>query len=499
MRSIPLFLALIALVCTGMSIPAEAMAAEKRVIIGFRSAPGAQEESAVSARRGKIKRKFKRLPVIAASLPEEEIAKLKDNPLVAYVQEDALVQMIAPLAASIEYQNSWGVERIGSRAVHLQGITGTTTGGARVKIAVVDSGIDASHPELAGVYAGGTDFVFGDAVPDDENGHGTHVAGIIAAALNDQGVVGVAPSAEIYAVRVMDGGGQGFVSWVIQGIDWAIDNQVDIINLSLAVTVNDPALQQACDQAWQAGILVVAAAGNFGGGPVTYPAAYDSVIAVSATQIDDQFATFSSLGPEVELAAPGTDITSTYLGGGYMGFSGTSEAAPHVSGVAALVIAKGIEDLNNDGRINDEVRFRLQQTATDLGTVGRDDWFGFGLVNAANAVNFTQIPDTDPGPFEPMVIDLTRTTAPRENDAQQVILPGGNYLVTIKHSTLKRLFVEVYENGQRVAELSSVVRFRGKRSKASRVVLNAPAGPYDIWLTPDGRPGSGAELRIDSF
>ncbi len=498
MRITPLFFALFALVCTGVAMPAVSMAAEKRVIIGFRQAPGALEDSAVVARKGKIKRKFKHLRVLAASLPEEEISNLKNNPLVAYVQEDVRVQMIRPLAASIEYQNAWGVERIGSRAVHQQGNTGTSATGNRVKIAVIDSGIDSSHPELTGVFAGGTDIVFGDATPDDENGHGTHVAGVIAAALNDTGVVGVAPSAEIYAVRVMDGSGLGLVSWILEGIDWAITNQMDIINLSLE-TPDDLAVKQACDQAWEAGILVVGAAGNAGVGSVAFPAAYDSVIAVGGTMIDDQIAAFSNTGPEIELAAPGMDITSTYLNGEYRGLSGTSEAAPHVSGVAALVMANGIEDLNGNGRINDEVRFRLQQTATDFGVVGRDNLYGFGLVNAANAVNFQEIPGTDPGPFTPLTLDLTRSDVPRENDALQVILPGGTYLVTIKHSTLKRLFVEVYENGQRVPGLSRVVHFRGKKTKNHRLLLNAPNGPYDVWLTPDGRVGSGAQVGIDSY
>jgi subtilisin len=160
---------------------------------------------------------------------------------------------------------------------------------------------------------------------------------------------------------------------------------VDVINKSLGGG-DVQAVHDAVNAADERGVVVVAAAGNDSGGPVIYPAAYTIVIAVSATNNDDDLASFSSVGSEVEIAAPGRNIYSTYKDGAYATMSGTSMASPHVAGVASLVIASGIADGNGNGRINDEVRARLRITADDLGTVGKDDLFGYGLVDAENAV-----------------------------------------------------------------------------------------------------------------
>ena len=157
-------------------------------------------------------------------------------------------------------------------------------------MAILDTGIDYTHEDLDGNYRGGYDFVFGDDDPfdDSRNSHGTHVAGIIAAEKNGIGVVGVAPEAEIYAVKVLDGAGFGTEDWIIAGIEWAVSNGVDVINMSLTGP-DRQGLREACEQARNAGILLVAAGGNSlaGGGPVKYPAAYNSVIAVTGTDALD--------------------------------------------------------------------------------------------------------------------------------------------------------------------------------------------------------------------
>jgi len=298
------------------------------------------------------------------------------------VQEAAAAYGPAAGASNTELNNSWGVTRIFADQAHARGING-----AGITVAILDTGIDYTHPELAASYIGGYDFVFNDNDPFDDNflSHGTHMAGIIAAKENGVGMVGVAPGAKILAVKVLDGAGFGMAEWTISGIQWAVAHGANIINMSLTGQ-DSPELKDACDAARRAGVLLVAAAGNGypGGDPVEvdYPAAYDSVIAVTATDSANRHADFAAYGPKLELAAPGADIYST-VRGGYDTISGTSEAAAFVTGAAALYLQSNTQDLNNDSLVDSEdVRLLMQRTAGDLGTPGRDASFGYGLLNA---------------------------------------------------------------------------------------------------------------------
>jgi len=281
----------------------------------------------------------------------------------------------------------WGVSRIGADSVH------ASTMGAGVKIAIVDTGIDYTHTDLNDNYCGGYDFVNGDSDPMDDHWHGTHCAGIIAAEKNDMGILGVAPEADIYALKVLDSAGSGSLSNVVAAIDWAIDNNMQIVSMSLGTNSYSSSLETICNQAYASGILLVAAAGNDGnadgtGDCVDYPANYDSVIAVASVYSPDVRSGYSSTGPAVELAAPGATIYSTIPGNSYQYASGTSMACPHVAGTAALVWAL------NPSWDNEQVRTHMQETAEDLGVVGRDrdTWYGFGLVNAsAAAINIPEV------------------------------------------------------------------------------------------------------------
>jgi len=198
---------------------------------------------------------------------------------------------------------------------------------------VVDTGIDLTHPDLS--VKGGINIINPRKSPADDNGHGTHVAGIIAALDNDFGVVGVAPEASLYAVKVLNRSGIGWTSDIMAGVDWCITEGMDVVNMSLGGGSYISDFQDLCDKAAEAGIAIVAAAGNEGGA-VSYPAAYANVIGVSATDSSDAFASFSNFGIGVDIAAPGVGIYSTYKGGGYTTLSGTSMAAPHVAGTLAL-------------------------------------------------------------------------------------------------------------------------------------------------------------------
>jgi len=262
----------------------------------------------------------------------------------------------------------WGVDRIDAEYAWFDGLTG-----AGIKVAVVDTGIDYNHPDLAGNCKGGVNIINTRKSYKDDNGHGTHVAGIIAAEDNEIGVIGVAPEAWLYGVKVLDRRGSGYISDVIDGITWCIENGVDIANMSLGTDADIQSLQDACDAAYDAGLLLVAAAGN-DGGAVDFPAAYDSVIAVAATDVSDVRPNWSSHGPQVLLAAPGVEILSTWKGGGYRTEDGTSMASPHVAGTVALNLAGDIYG-----------------SADDLPPAGLDNYTGFGLVDAGEAA--TGVPD----------------------------------------------------------------------------------------------------------
>ncbi len=330
---------------------------------------------------------YRLIPAIAVSVPNNAIPSLKSNPDIERVERDYELNITADSLP-------WGVDRINAEYVW-SGVDGGTDvvrgrdDGSGVNISIIDTGIDYRHPDLAPNYRGGYDFVNDDDDPLDDNGHGTHCAGIIAAADNDNGIVGVAPGANLYAIKAMDSEGRGYVSDVIAGIEWSVKHKMDIISMSIGSTVDSRALREACDRAYKAGVLLVASSGNRGTGTVTYPGRYDSVIAVAAVDRTDKRASFSGTGPEVELAAPGVKIYSTYIGNKYAVMSGTSMACPHVTGTAALIM-HAYPDYTNE-----QVRELLHATAEDLGPEGKDDKFGYGMVNAKEAA-YVNTNDTTP-------------------------------------------------------------------------------------------------------
>lgn len=276
----------------------------------------------------------------------------------------------------------WGIDRI-----HANSDWATTTGNS-IKVGIIDTGIDSSHPDLAGNIKGGINTINPGQSTNDDNGHGTHVAGIVAAMQNNVGVVGAGPKIELYAIKALDASGSGYLSDIIEGLDWAAANGINVVNMSFGASSSIPSLQDAIKRAHDAGVVEVAAAGNDYGGPVSYPAKYPEVIAVSASNNLDQIARFSSAGPEVDLAAPGDGIYSTYKNASYRTLSGTSMATPHVVGSAALLLTQVSKcDTNSDGKCSpSEVQDRLQQTAKDLGISGKDDQSGYGLVDALKAI-----------------------------------------------------------------------------------------------------------------
>ncbi|WP_435078867.1 S8 family serine peptidase [Halococcus sp. AFM35] len=259
----------------------------------------------------------------------------------------------------------------------------TTYGDGEVTIAVVDQGVKYDHPDLEANVASdrGRNLVDDDDDPypnslADEH-HGTHVAGIASAGTdNDTGIAGIS-NATLLGVRALNESGSGTTADIADGIQWAADNGADIINLSFGGGGFTETLQKAVSYAHEEGVLLVAAAGN-SGGSVSYPAAYDECVAVSALDPDGGLASYSSRGPEIELTAPGTNVLSTWTDDGYNLLSGTSMAAPVVSGVAALV-------LSQKNLTKGELRSRLKNAAIDVGLSSEEQ--GSGRIDAAVAMN----------------------------------------------------------------------------------------------------------------
>lgn len=482
-----LFCTVLACLLCSLSAVDAAPPAERSVIIGFRQAPGTAEQALITGKKGRINRKFRHIPAITAVLPETEIEALRNNPNIAYVAENTLYAVAETLPGT-ELENSWHVEHIGALAAHNVSILG-----AGVKVAVLDTGIDTTHPELTAAYKGGIDIAGGDDDPTDEavNFHGTHVAGIIAAAGNSNGIIGVAPGVSLYAVKIFNGR-LGSVEHLIAGIDWAITNKMDIINLSNGLLDPEPneGVTAAIVRADAAGILVVAAAGNSAASPVTFPAAYPSVIAVTATDRNKQIATFAPTGSTIDLAAPGVDISSTVVGG-YDTMSGSSFAAPQISGVAALLLSNGLIDENGNGSRVDELKARLFESAEDLGAPSKDAVFGYGLVNAARALGLEA-----PPPVADML--LARQARHSEDDAQEATLSGGKYAITILNNGLRSITVKVYKNEVFVQDLSGTLTFNRKTAKGVTLPFDATAGPYRVVFLPTGKFGASATLMFNA-
>jgi subtilisin family serine protease len=269
----------------------------------------------------------------------------------------------------------WGLD-----AIHLQTTSAPTGDGALV--AVLDSGVDATHPDLAGRVVAGPDLVDGDALPDDPTGHGTHVAGIIAAAAgNGIGGAGVAPAARILAVRVLDAGNNGSAESVAVGIDAAVAAGADVVNISFNWSQASPQLEAvtaAMQRAADAGVLLVVAAGNDAQGRCEEPVLPRRALCVGALGSDLKLAGFSSYGEGLGLVAPGADVMSTWRGGTYETLSGTSQAAAMTSGVAALLAGLSLR--------GGALMQGLVKTARDIGTPGPDGRSGAGMLDADRAV-----------------------------------------------------------------------------------------------------------------
>ncbi|NLZ54989.1 MAG: S8 family peptidase [Thermoanaerobacteraceae bacterium] len=350
----------------------------KYKIVGFKSDLTLRKGQTLVEEYGiKVK---KRLPLINACLCEVDadagvFQSLSDDPMIEFIENDyeGKIQVMPTLSLEIKKQGQeipWGIKKVGAPSVWKD------TMGKGVRVGIIDTGVDPNHPDLKdNVKMAG--WVLDCQNIIDDNGHGSHVAGTIAALDNDIGVVGVAPKVEIYAVKAFTKSGRGNVSDVIEGLNWCVKNKVQVINMSFGFK-DSKALEKAIKEVYKRNIVLVAAAGNSGGNnSVMYPAGYPEVIAVAASNSDDKVAWFSSGGEQVDVIAPGVGILSTYKNGGYKSMSGTSMACPHVTAACALILSKS----NLDPKGVKEV---LINTAKDLGHSKTKQ--GAGLIDVSKAI-----------------------------------------------------------------------------------------------------------------
>lgn len=332
---------------------------------------------------------------------------------VEYAEPNFVAQALA-VPDDPYFNQQWGMDNTGQTGgtadadIDAPEAWDITQGISTVNVAVLDTGIDQDHEDLAAKLTDQADFT-GGSDPNDYYGHGTHVAGIAAAVTNNAtGVAGVGHNVMLMNGKVLNDGGSGAYSWIANGIIWATDQGAQVINLSLGGSRKSSALEAAVNYAWNNGVVVVAAAGNSSNPSPTYPAKYDKVIAVAATDSNDQKAGFSSYGDWVDVAAPGVDIYSTFPNHPYaIGKSleydygsGTSMATPHVAGVVALVWSTG--SWNTAQAVRDQV----EQTAQAISGTGA--YWIWGRVNACDAVGGfctaqpgpspTPVPSPEPSP-----------------------------------------------------------------------------------------------------
>ncbi len=363
-----------------------------RLLVGYREGSDpAVRDGVLKLHGARLRQHLPELGVGVVDVAEESseavMASLARSGLFSYVERDAYAHTAA-VPNDPSYGSQWHLPKIQSSQAW-----SITTGAASVIVAVIDSGVNAAHPDLAPKLMPGWNFVKGTADTSDVLGHGTAVAGTVAAASNNRiGIAGVNWASRLLPLTVVDDEDFATYSNIAAAIQYAADHGARVINVSIGGPASSVTLQNAVDYAWKKGAMLFASAMNDYAATPNYPAACARVVAVSATDSSDRLASFSNYGNWITLAAPGTNILTT-TGGGYGYWSGTSFSSPIVAGVAALCLAV------NPALTNADVISILEKTADDLGPAGRDNSFGWGRINAYRAVSAAL--ETLPRPIVP--------------------------------------------------------------------------------------------------
>jgi subtilisin len=310
---------------------------------------------------------------------------IANHPSIRFVEEDVRIRMLTshirltPQPQTVSLREvpyvPWGVRQI--RAPEAW----KWSRGNRVKIGVIDTGIDYMHPDLRGRISKGVNLIHRSLLPVDDNGHGTHISGIIAASNFTSGIIGVAPQAMIHPVKAFDRNGTAYVSDIVLGIDWCVRNRMDVINMSFGMRTRSQSFHDAVRHAYAEGIVIVASSGNEGRrSGIDYPARFTQTIAVGATTKNGKLARFSNRGKAIDIYAPGDKIRSTWLNRSYAELSGTSMATSHVTGVIALML-----QLKPDLRPS-EIKSLLKKTANPISVSKSAGSAGAGEIDALRAV-----------------------------------------------------------------------------------------------------------------
>lgn len=354
-----------------------------RLIVGMKSGVSSAGRSAVAAkvrgvRRGRIAdlgSEVVQLPA-GASL-KAAMSKLKADSRVSYVEPDYRVQAFAT-PNDTYYSRQWALP-----AVSAPSGWDISTGSTTTVVAVVDTGV-YPHSDLSGHLVAGYDFVNSDSSPLDDEGHGTAVAGVIAATGNNSmGIAGVNWKTKIMPLKALDSSGSGYTSDIAKGVTYAADHGAKVINMSLGGSQYSSTFKSAIDYAYSKGVVIVAAAGNENTSANSYPAAYPNVLGVSALSSSTTRAAFSNYGAYVDVAAPGQQVYSLTNTGGYAYWDGTSFSSPMVAGLAGLIVGR------NSTLSAAAVSQIVTSTASDIGDAGRDNYFGWGRMNVYNALKAT--------------------------------------------------------------------------------------------------------------
>lgn len=406
---------------------------------------------------------------VSLELTEDQLATFIDQDLVETVEIDQSIKLSSVAQENISDEIStspyqtvpWGMYSTGTYAVN-----STNPVGERINVAVFDTGI-ASHQELS--IKGGISFVADIEDYWDDHGHGTQIAGPIAALDNDKGIVGSTSNVDLYSVKTIDSRGNGYISSIIQGLQWAIENNIKIVNMSFVVSEYSQLLHEAIQAARNNGILIIAAAGNSGSGENTiqYPSLYPEVLSVGSIDKSHTRSQFSSTGPELDIVAPGSLILTTNKSGQYSLTSGTSIAASHVTGAAALLWSQ-----HSTYTANDIVNL-IKTTATPLGSSSE---YGHGLINVAKALNIsdsvivplTDQPTTDAFIWAPTDGEINIASYDPTGDGQ-IIIAGEPAQVSIK--------LEGNQNGENVHQKIDITVFHINTPEvviASHEILQPP-------------------------
>lgn len=373
----------------GMGVSAQASVSSNSGVILVKFKPGTDtvsERAAVAQAGGSEIASIPQLGIKKVTIPkgstvDEELARYKRDPRVEYAEQPhvykALMTPNDPYLA-----NQWNLAKISA-----QNGWNYTIGNPGAMIAVIDTGVSPTHPDLAGKLTGGYNAITGTGNYSDDNGHGTHVAGIAAAATNNNlGIAGVGWNCLVMPIKALDNTGSGYDYDIAVGIKYAADSGAKVINMSFGSLDQSYSIETAVDYAYGKGCVIVAATGNTGAASIFYPAVLNHVISVGATNASDTRASFSNFGTGLDVVAPGTDIWSTYWdtatnSNTYTQLNGTSMASPEVAGLAALLFTQ------NPGWGPDQIATQIENTADDLGAAGPDTMYGNGRINMDKALS----------------------------------------------------------------------------------------------------------------